>query len=283
MWDWITANVGPIASAIFALLLGWFIARLASRAIHRWLPMSRSARNVAPLLSQAVRYGIIIFALVTALTFIGIPSASIITVVGAAGLAIALALQNTLSNIAAGIMLIWLKPIAIGEYIVGDGIAGVVVEIGLFGTRLRSTSGLYVFTNNNRLWNGPITNHSREPKRRMEINFTLPETIDVERIREYLLGVAVKNPHVLADPAPSVHVESFAGDKVVLQLRGWAPTAQYQETLRSLAEHAKAALNRVLAKKGEKAEASIAADPHAATASAPAPEDRPAADDQPQS
>jgi small conductance mechanosensitive channel len=274
MWDWTVSNIGPISSAAFALLLGWFLARLASRAIKNWLPLSPSARNVAPLLAQAVRYSIIIFAIVTALTFLGVPSASIITVVGAAGLAIALALQNTLSNIAAGIMLIWLKPIAIGEYIVGDGIAGVVVEIGLFGTRLRSTSGLYVYSNNNRIWNGPITNHSREPKRRMEINFTLPETIDVERIRDYLLGVAAKNPNVLQDPPPSVHVESFAGDKIVLQLRGWAPTVQYQDTLRSLAEHAKAALNRVLARKGGKAEASIANDPHAATASVPAPEDQ---------
>lgn len=262
--DWLRANGAAIAAAVVILVAGWLLARLAHRAIRSLLRLG-GARNIAPLLAQAARYGIILLAGVTALTFLGVPSASLVTVVGAAGLAIALALQNTLSNIAAGIMLIWLKPIAVGEYIVGDGISGVVVEIGLFGTRLRSTSGLYVFSNNNRIWNGPITNHSREPRRRVEINFTLPETVDVEKMRELLRGVAVKQGNVLSDPAPSVHLESFAGDKIVLQLRAWTPTPHYAETLRGLAEHAKAALNRTLARKGEKAEAALAADPHAST------------------
>ena len=265
MWDWITANVGPISSALFALLLGWFVARLASRAIKSWLPMSRSARNVAPLLSQAVRYGIIIFAIVTALTFLGVPSASIITVVGAAGLAIALALQNTLSNIAAGIMLIWLRPIAIGEYIVGDGIAGVVVEIGLFGTRLRSTSGLYIFTPNLQLWNGAITNHSREPRRRIDVNINGPDSINMGLARKTMLKIATSDKRVHPDPAPEVHVDSFAGDRVILQLRAWVPTPDYLPALRDVTEKTKIAINKLLAGDGEKADVSVGADPHTET------------------
>lgn len=265
---WIGANAAPVTAALLILVAGWFVARLVARAIRNWLPLARGAGNLAPLLSQVARYGIWIFAVVTALSFLGVPSVSIVTVVGAAGLAIALALQNTLSNIAAGIMLIWLRPIAIGEYIVGDGIAGIVVEIGLFGTRLRSTSGLYVFTNNNRLWNGPITNHSREPRRRIDINFTVPDTIDVAKMRELLLGVTAKHAQILPSPPASVHVESLAGDRIVLQLRAWAPTPEYTETLRGLTEAAKVALNRSLAHKGEKAEASVATDPHASAAAA---------------
>ena len=174
---WLAANSVAILSAIAVLVAGWILARLAYRAIKNLLPRAYGVdKNFAPLLAQAARYGIVIFAIMTAASFIGVPNTSIIAILGAMGLAVALALQNTLSNIAAGIMLIWLRPISIGEYIVGDGVAGVVVEIGLFGTRLRSTSGLYIFTPNLKLWNGAITNHSREPRRRIEINFTVPET-----------------------------------------------------------------------------------------------------------
>ena len=165
-FDWLSVNYIPIFSALLVLVVGWYVSRLVSRLFTGLLPRAQGVdQNFAPLLGQAARYGVLIFAVVTALGYLGVPSASIYAVLGAAGLAIALALQNTLANIAAGIMLVWLRPIAIGEYIVGDGVAGVVVEIGLFGTRLRSTSGLYIFTPNQKLWSSAITNHSREPRR----------------------------------------------------------------------------------------------------------------------
>ncbi len=85
---------------------------------------------------------ILVFAIITALGFLGVPQASIFAVVGAASLALALSLQNTLSNVASGIMLAWIRPVAVGEYVKGDGVEGEVVEIGLFGTRLRSTNGI---------------------------------------------------------------------------------------------------------------------------------------------
>ena len=154
---WLGDNAISLLTAAAILVLGWYLARLASRAIRELLPRAYGVdKNFAPLLSQVARYGIIIFALVTALNLLGVSNASILAVLGAAGLAIALALQGTLANIAAGIMLIWLRPIAIGEFIQGDGVAGVVVEIGLFGTRLRSSSGLYIFTPNQKLWASAI-------------------------------------------------------------------------------------------------------------------------------
>ncbi|MHB1109615.1 MAG: mechanosensitive ion channel family protein, partial [Devosia sp.] len=188
---WLADNGAALLSALVVLIAGWYLARLVARAIKGVLPRAYGVdKNFAPLLSQAARYGIMIFAVVTALSLVGVSSASIYAVLGAAGLAIALGLQNTLSNIAAGIMLIWLRPIAIGEYIVGDGVAGVVVEIGLFGTRLRSTSGLYIFTPNQKLWNSAITNHSREPRRRIDVNITVPDTINVAQARKAMLKIA---------------------------------------------------------------------------------------------
>lgn len=261
--DWLRAIGVPALAAITTLVLGWYLSQAASRLIRRVLPRANGIdKNFAPLLAQAARYGIIIFAVVTALSFLGVPIASIYAVLGAAGLAIALALQNTLANVAAGIMLVWIRPIAIGEYIVGDGVAGIVVEIGLFGTRLRSTSGLYVFTPNLKLWNGAITNHSREPRRRIDVNMAIPDTADLGAARRAILKVATSDTRILPDPPPSVHVDSFAGDRIVLQLRAWVPTQSYLDTLRDTTEKTKLALNRQLAGTAQKAEVGLAADPH---------------------
>ncbi len=257
----------PILGAIAVLAAGWFLARLAYRVVRRQLPRLGTGpmTTIAPLIAQAVRYGILIVAIITALSFIGVPSASILTVVGTASLAVALALQNTLSNIAAGIMLAWIRPIAVGDYITGDGVEGVVVEIGLFGTRLRSTSGLFVFTNNNKLWNGAITNHTREPRRRVDIDVTLPDKADIDRARHALLALSAGDGRVLKDPPPIAFVSSFGTDTVTLEMRVWVPTPDYRMALRDLTEHAKLTANRLLAEgQGGAAGVKQATDPHLA-------------------
>ena len=260
---WLGANALSLLAAAAVFVTGWFLARLAASAIKRLLPLAYGIdRNFAPLLSQVARYGIIILAGVTALNLLGVSNASILTVLGAAGLAVALALQGTLANIAAGIMLIWLRPIAIGEFIQGDGVAGVVVEIGLFGTRQRSSSGLYIFTPNQKLWASAITNHSREPRRRIDVNVSVPDNIDIAKSRKILLRIANGDKRVLADPAPSVHVESFSGAAVNMQLRAWVATPDYLETLYALTEEAKIALNRELTgTKADKAGITVTPDP----------------------
>lgn len=261
--DWSFRFGLPLLAAAVTLVMGWYLSQVVSRLIKRLLPRAYGIdKNFAPLLAQASRYGIIIFAVVTAASFVGVPMTSIYAVLGAAGLAIALALQNTLANIAAGIMLVWLRPIAIGEYIVGDGVAGVVVEIGLFGTRLRSTSGLYIFTPNLKLWNSAITNHSREPRRRIDVNITIPDSADLGAARRAILDVATADPRVHLDPPPTVHVETFVGDKIVLQLRAWVATPNYLDALRDTTEKSKLAINRQLAGSATKAEVTPAADPH---------------------
>ncbi|MEQ1770961.1 MAG: mechanosensitive ion channel family protein, partial [Devosia sp.] len=270
---WVGIAVPGISAAI-VLLVGFWLARPAQRAVVKWLPRTGTgAVTIAPLLGQAVRYGIILFAVVTALGFIGVPQGSILAVLGAASLAVALALQNTLSNIAAGIMLAWIRPIAVGEYITGDGVEGVVVEIGLFGTRLRSTSGLFVFTPNNKLWNGAITNHSREPRRRIDVNVTVPDTANVNRARQALLQMAEADKRVLKEPAPLVFIESFATSTVTLEMRVWVPTPDYRPALRDLTETVKFGINRLLAEgEGGRAEVRKVEDPHAAQIGTQTPE-----------
>lgn len=245
---WLTRHGPMILVALAIVAAGIALAGIVSRAIHRILPRAYGVdRNFTPLLAQAAYYGVLVLAAVLALNLLGVQSSSILAVLGAAGLAIALALQGTLSNIAAGIMLVWLRPVAIGEYITADGgVAGVVIEIGLFGTRLRTTSGLYVFIPNQKLFASAITNHSREPRRRVDIGVTLPDSIDIARARKLLLRVATSDRRVLVDPAPAVHVDSFTGTTVSLQLRAWTSTPDYLPALYALTEDAKLALDHGL-------------------------------------
>jgi small conductance mechanosensitive channel len=252
-----------ILAALVMLTIGWFLSNFAARAVRRVLPRNNGVyKNFAPLLSQVASYGIMLVAIITALSILGVPSNSILTVLGAAGLAIALALQGTLSNIAAGIMLIWLRPIAIGEYITSGAVSGVVVEIGLFGTRLRSTSGLYIFAPNQIIWSSAITNHSREPQRRVDISAAFPDTVDLAHAREIMLRIGKADQRVLADPPPSVHVESFSGDTANLQLRAWVATPNYQPALYDLREAAKRALvNELRATAAEKSQIHVVAQP----------------------
>lgn len=259
---WLTDHIVALLCAIATLVAAAYLSRFAYRAVRRVMPEAYGVdKNFTPLLAQAAGYGIFILGIVTALGFLGVPAASMYAVVGAAGLAVALALQGTLSNIAAGLMLVWLRPIAIGEYIVGDGVAGIVVEIGLFGTRLRSTSGLYIFTPNTKLWNSAITNHSREARRRIDVNINVPDSIDLGQVRAMMLAVATRDPRVQVDPAPSVHVETFLNDRIILQLRAWVPTPSYLEALRDVTEQTKLAVNRLLAGGPDHADVSVAADP----------------------
>lgn len=257
----------PLVAALVVVVLGVVLGRAAQRAILHWVPRAGGAMiTFAPLAGQAVRYLVLILAVVTGLGFVGVPQASILAVVGAASLAVALALQNSLSNIASGLMLAWIRPIAVGEYITGDQVEGEVVEIGLFGTRLRSTSGLFVFVNNNRLWNGAITNHSREPRRRIDVNVTIPDTANIAGVRKTLLAIASRDKRVLPDPAPTVIVFTFNKDTVSMQMRVWVATPDYRLALRDLTEHAKVGVNKLLAAgDGGVAEISEASDPHAAT------------------
>jgi small conductance mechanosensitive channel len=263
--NWLLANSVSILAAIAVLVVGDLLSKIAARSVRNLLPRANGVdKTFAPLLAQVARYGILVFAIVTALGFIGVPSTSVLAVLGAGGLAIVLALQGTLANIAAGIMLIWQRPIAIGEYITGDGVEGIVVEIGLFGTRLRSASGLYVFTPNQKLWSSAITNHSREPRRRIQVEVTVPDTINIARARKALLRVVTIDKRVLPDPPPTVHVASFTNDKVTMQLRAWVKTPDYLSELHHLTEEAKLTLNKELAAgEGGKAEIAVVNDPHA--------------------
>ncbi len=241
--EWAINNVTRVVTAFVVLIAGWILAGVLARQVRRLLPRTKRVDNtVAPLLSQIVRYGIIIVTLVVALTQFGIQTTSILAVLGAAGLAIALALQGTLSNIASGVMLIWLRPFNVGEFIDAEGTAGTVVEIGLFATELKTFDGIFVFVPNSRLWNARITNFTRQPKRMVETRISIAYDADLAKARETLLEIA-KDARVLEEPAPMVFVSALGASSVDLVMRSWVASSDWWRTNVDFHERAKLAFD----------------------------------------
>lgn len=238
--DWFLENTASIVTAFIVLFIGWHLSSLASRAIAKLLPKARHIdQDITPLLTQLVRYAIFLVALVIALNEFGVQTTSILAIMGAAGLAIALALQGTLSNVAAGVMLLWLRPMSIGDYIDGNGISGTITSVGLFGTRLRSVDGLYVFAPNSQLWDSAITNYSREPRRRLNIRVGIGYSSSILDARNVLMTIASADMRVLSEPAPVVHVEELGDSAVTMLLRCWVSTPDYWSTRFDFTEQAK--------------------------------------------
>lgn len=234
-----------ILSALAIVFIGWTVAGWASNATRRALSRSEHVdKTLVLVLSSVVRYFVIITAIIAVLSQFGVQTASILAALGAAGLAIGLALQGTLSNIAAGVMLLLLRPFKVGDYIDASGTGGTVDELGLFTTQMRTADGIYISVPNAQIWNSKIQNFSRLPTRRADVQVGIAYDDDIAAAQQVLMKVMTEDPRVLADPEPQVMVSALADSSVVLNLRCWANTENYWALLWDINKHAKLALDR---------------------------------------
>ena len=217
-----------LIAALVILVFGWWLAGRVQKLILRALDrLPRMDATLKPFLSSLARYAIIAVTLVAVLARLGVQTTSIIAVLGAAGLAIGLALQGTLQNIAAGIMLLLLRPFKVGDYIDAGGISGTVDEIGLFTTDMTTFDGVYRSVPNASLWNTSILNYSRLPTRRMDVPVGIAYEDDVERAMALLLDHLKQDSRVLSDPAPQVLVTNLGESSVDLSLRCWSERSNF--------------------------------------------------------
>ncbi len=240
---WVYGFTPRLVTAIIILVVGYFAAGWAARGTRSLLHRaSHNDLTMVPVASAAVRYGILIFVVVAALGQLGVQTTSVLAVLGAAGLAVGLALQGTLANIAAGIMLLWLRPFRVGDYVETSGVAGTVEEINLFHSRLRTWDGIYKFVPNSQLWNTTLTNYSRNRTRLVLIEFGIAYEDDIATGRKVLADHATAHPDVLDDPPVMVVPLSLGDNSVVLQLRAWSTTARFWDTRWDLTEGGKRVL-----------------------------------------
>ncbi len=215
-------------SAVAVLIIGSLMAKWLSRAVRTRLEsIDKFDQTLTPILAQIVRYAVLVFTLILVLAEFGIQTTSIIAVLGAAGLAIGLALQGTLQNVSAGMMLLMLRPFHVGDYVDTGGGSGTVDEIGLFMTRMSTPQGLFVAVPNSQIWSSPITNYSKHPRRRLDLLIGISYDDDIDRAVTVFLELAKSDSRVLSDPAPIVVVKNLGESSVDLELRAWTARADY--------------------------------------------------------
>ena len=219
-WAWLV-DLGPrLLGAVLILVIGLILARYISRGVARLLKgTTRVEPTLVPILKAVTRYAIAIVVIVAALGQLGVQTASVLAALGAAGIAIGLALQGTLSNIAAGIMILWLRPFRAGDSIQAGTVSGSVEEMGLFNARLRTGDGVYLFVPNSELWSKTIINYTRNPTRQVTVDFSLEYGASLGQAREILLKLAERHHRILKDPMPQVVTQSLTATAVGIQLR----------------------------------------------------------------
>ncbi len=232
--------------AIILLAAGWFVAGWAKRVLRRSLTrLPGIDETLVGVLSGLVRYTILILVLIAVLAQFGVQTASILAVLATAGLAIGLALQGALSNIAAGVMLLLLRPFKVGDYIDADGIAGTVKEIGLFALELTTYDGIYLSVPNGRIWSSSVRNYSRLPTRRLDFSVGISYDDDVPKALAELQKLLEGDERVLADPALQVMVKELADSSVNLNLRFWIDRGDYWDMMFYLNKNAKERLEAI--------------------------------------
>ena len=232
-----------ILGAIILLIAGWWVAGRAAALVRHSLKNAKFVDStLKPLAASIARYTVLIFVLIAVLSNFGVQTASIIAVLGAAGLAIGLALQGTLSNIAAGVMILVLRPLKVDEFVEAGSVSGTVVEITLFTTLLKTPDGVFISAPNSQIWNSAIKNYSRNPTRRLDIKVGIAYDDDVDAALEFLKKLVASDPRVLKDPEPMSFVATLGESSVDLTARGWVATADFWPTFFDLTRKSKTEL-----------------------------------------
>ena len=229
----LAVSVGADLAGAIAILIGGYIAAgWARNATRRALDRSgKLDETVKPFIANTIRYTILIFVLIAVLAQFGVQTASIIAALGTIGLAIGLALQGTLSNVAAGLMLLFLRPFRAGEYIDADGLGGTVAEIGLFATQMRTADGVFMHVPNSMLLNRSIKNYSRNPTRRVDVLVGVSYGDDIDRALEIARATLAEESRLLPEPVPETMVMALADSSVNVNLRGWVKASDYWPVL----------------------------------------------------
>ncbi|HIF09537.1 MAG TPA: mechanosensitive ion channel [Sneathiellales bacterium] len=231
-------------TAFVILIVGWMVAGWSRNIVTKALNKRSSVDStIKPIIANIVRYFILILVIAAFLARFGVQTASIIAVIGAAGLAIGLALQGTLSALAASVMILLLRPFKVGEFIDGGGVAGTVDEIGLFLSRLRTADGIYISVPNSQLWGAAITNYSRLPTRRIVLPVGIGYGDNIDQAQAVLMSIIAKDDRIHDEPGPEVIVNSLDDSAVTLNMRCWVDRENYWGALLDMTKAVKISLD----------------------------------------
>ncbi|MEM6762642.1 MAG: mechanosensitive ion channel family protein [Pseudomonadota bacterium] len=243
-WDgiltWVTVQGVNILLALAVLVAGWWAIGIFRRAFRRWIERTDHMDPIVEeFLASLLYYGSMALLFIVVLSLMGVQTTSLIAVLGAASLAVALALQGSLTSLAAGVMIILLRPIRIGDYIEVNGEAGTVKSISLFLTELATYDNVQKLLPNSSVWGSAVTNYSVYATRLLDIEIGISYGDDIDKALTVLRRVAEADDKVLADPAPNAFVAGMGASSVDLTLRIWVPSSDYWPLRRALTKTVK--------------------------------------------
>ena len=228
-----------IVAAIAIIIVGMIVARVVSNTVNRVMVGRKIDATVADFLSAMLRYAIIAFTLIAALGRVGVQTASIIAVLGAAGLAVGLALQGSLSNLAAGVLLVMFRPFRAGEYVDLGGVAGTVLHVQIFSTTMRTVDGKIVVIPNGKIIAGNIINYSREPVRRNEFIIGVAYDSDIDQVKQLLTNIIESDERILKDRDMTVRLNELGASSINFVVRCWSKSSDLQNVYWDMLERVK--------------------------------------------
>ncbi len=226
--EWIISVAPNIIAAFAIIVAGYLIAKYAVRSVARLYGRAKDVdQSLLHLAQRLIKYAIMILAIVAALGQLGVHTTSLLAALGAIGLAIGLALKDTLSNVASGIMILWLRPFKVGDFVETADASGTITEIGLFATRLKTLEGCLEFVPNSNVWSNTISNFTANGTRMVREEFGICYADDLREGRRILLDLVTSDDRFLNDPAPKVLVTTLGDNSVVLEVRAWTRASDW--------------------------------------------------------
>lgn len=223
-----------ILSSVLIFIIGWFGIRLVKKIMLRVLSKQKLDPTLSRFLNDIIIWMLKLLLFVTIISRLGVENSSFVAIIGAASLAVGLALQGSLSNFAGGVLIMMFKPFRIGDYISAQGIEGTVEEIQIFVTRIIAPNNQIIFVPNGVLSNGTIINYSHRGLRRVEFNIKVKNSsdININKVKTIILQVIDSNMLALKDPAPEIQILDLTDTVVHLGFYAWAKNEDFQ-TMRS--------------------------------------------------
>lgn len=217
-----------VVGAILILVAGWIASKWVSAKVYKAMSkMPKADETLNKFFSSLVRYAILIFTALAVLSQFGIQTASLVAVLGAAGLAIGLALQGTLSHVASGVMLLIFRPFKIGDFIEAGGQAGTVKAIGLFMTELATSDNVHIIIPNGKVWDTIVKNYSHNSTRRVTLTMGIGYDDSMDDAMKVIMDTLKKDKRVLKDPEPMTAVSELADSSVNFTVRAWCDKSDY--------------------------------------------------------
>jgi small conductance mechanosensitive channel len=218
-----------VIGAIVTLIVGWTIANVVYKAIRRASVRSkRIDQTITTFAASGAKYLIVAFTLISVLGNFGIQTTSFVAVLGAAGLAIGLALQGTLSHVASGLLLVFFRPFRVGDAIEAGGVNGTVRSITLFVTEIDTADNVHVVVPNGLIWSGTMKNFTRNATRRLDLRFLLSYVDDVNVALKIVHEIVARDDRVLENPPPQIGLGSFADVGITIVAQVWVAAVDVQ-------------------------------------------------------